>query len=160
MFTWVKLEKKSLTGVFTNVSTKKPSMQKHEVQLKLFSHTQLQNLRYNKHKVKTKKLDKRKTKKFMNIYKQKNFKERCNVHLESNNSVDLRFVHCASQHCQMLTFKTPPHPAPPSPPFEQSTKLCTPNKQKKHIVGYSRSSVSKLILFFMFASVDSNHFVS
>jgi hypothetical protein len=75
-------KKKSLIEVFTNVSTKKPSMHKHEVQLRLFSQTQLQNLRYNKHKMKTKKLDKCKTKKFMNIiYKQKNFKERCNVHL-------------------------------------------------------------------------------
>ncbi len=84
----MKLEKKSLTRVFTNVGTKKPSMHKHEVQLGLFS--QIQNLKYNKHKMKTKKLDKRKTKKFMNIiYKQESFKERCNVHLESNNYVDL-----------------------------------------------------------------------
>ncbi len=40
--------------------------------------------------MKRKKLDKCTKKKFMNIiYKQENFKERCNVHLESNNSVDL-----------------------------------------------------------------------
>jgi hypothetical protein len=84
-------------------------MHKHEVQLGHFSQIQILNLNYNKHKMKTKKLDKRKTKKFMNIiYKQESFKERCNVHLESNNSVDLWFVHCASQHCQMLKFKTPP----------------------------------------------------
>jgi len=65
-------------------------MHKHEVQLGLFSQTQVQNLKYYKHKMKTKKLDKRKTKKFMNIiYKQESFKERCNVHLESNDSIDL-----------------------------------------------------------------------
>jgi hypothetical protein len=65
-------------------------MHKHEVQLGLFSQTQVQNLKYYKHKMKTKKLDKRKTKNFMNIiYKQESFKERCNVHLESNDSIDL-----------------------------------------------------------------------
>jgi hypothetical protein len=31
-------------------------MHKHEIQLGVFSQTQVQNLRYNKHKMKTKKL--------------------------------------------------------------------------------------------------------
>jgi len=46
-------KKKSLTRVFTNVGTKKPSMHKHEVQLGLFSQIQIQNLKYNKHEMKT-----------------------------------------------------------------------------------------------------------